>query len=142
MTTAALKESYQVFSKVAAPYLHIVDNKDYEQALELIEELFEDAQDKGDDPINGLITLLGRAIARYEDEVTTLEEFKRQAYEGPADVAMLRLLMDQHKLGVASFAEIGDKSLISRILSGERNLTKKHIKILSERFNISPSLFF
>ena len=142
MTNIALKESYQSFSEVAAPYLHITDDKSYEQALELIEELFEDVQDKDDDPLNGLISLLGHAIARYEEGIEALEEFNKQTNDGPADVAMLRLLMDQHQLGVASFPEIGDKSLISKILSGKRNLTKNHIKLLSERFNINPSLFF
>lgn len=142
MANLALKESYQSFSKVAAPYLHIIDDKSYTQALELIEELFEDAQDKDDDPLNGLISLLGQAIARYEEGIEELEEFKKQANDGAADVVMLRLLMDQHQLGVANFPEIGDKSLISRILSGKRNLTKQHITLLSERFNINPSLFF
>ncbi len=33
-------------------------------------------------------------------------------------------------------------SLVSRILSGERNLTKKHIQALSKRFGISPAGFF
>lgn len=142
MANLALKESYQSFSKVAAPYLHIIDDKSYTQALELIEELFEDAQDKDDDPLNGLISLLGQAIARYEEGIEALEEFRKQANDGAADVVMLRLLMDQHQLGVANFPEIGDKSLISRILSGKRNLTKQHIILLSERFNINPSLFF
>ena len=60
----------------------------------------------------------------------------------PSDIAMLRVLMDQHGLGVADFPEIGDKSLLSRILSGSRNLTKQHIKKLSRRFGVEPGMFF
>ena len=142
MANAALKESYQIFSKVAGPYLHIEGDESYEQALANLEELFEEVADHDDDPLNGLISLLGQAITHYEDGIESLAAFEKQAHEGPADVAMLRLLIDQHQLGVAAFPEIGDKSLISRILSGERNLTKQHIKTLSERFNVSPSLFF
>ena len=55
---------------------------------------------------------------------------------------MLRLLMDQYDLGVADLPEIGSKSMVSRVLSGERSLNKKHIKALSERFGIDPGLFF
>ena len=57
-------------------------------------------------------------------------------------MAMLRVLMKQHGLGVADFPEIGDKSLVSRILSGSRNLTKQHIQKLAARFGVSANLFF
>jgi HTH-type transcriptional regulator/antitoxin HigA len=50
--------------------------------------------------------------------------------------------MEQHKLGVADLPEIGSKSLVSRILNGERRLTRNHIEALSKRFNINPALFF
>ena len=56
---------------------------------------------------------------------------------------MLRVLIDQHDLTVSDLQdEIGSKSLVSMILSGKRNLTKEHIQRLSQRFHISPSLFF
>lgn len=42
----------------------------------------------------------------------------------------------------ACLPEIGSKSVVSRVLSGERNLTKKHIQALSQRFGISPAVFF
>ena len=32
--------------------------------------------------------------------------------------------------------------MVSRVLSGERGLSKKHIQALSERFGIDPGLFF
>jgi len=142
MEISALKQSYQAFSQIAAPYLQIESNESYKEALEYIEALFEEVADHDDDPLNGLISLLAQAITHYEDGIESLADFEKQAHEGIADVAMMRLIMDQHQLGVADFPEIGDKSLISRILSGERNLTKRHIKILSIRFNVNPALFF
>jgi len=33
-------------------------------------------------------------------------------------------------------------SVVSEVLNGKRELTKEHIKRLSERFNVSPELFF
>jgi len=53
---------------------------------------------------------------------------------------MLRLLMHKHALKGSDFEhEIGKRSYVSLILSGERKLTKEHIE---KRFNISPALFF
>ncbi len=69
-------------------------------------------------------------------------EFENQASEGPTELAMLRLLMDQHHLGMANLPEIGSKSMVSRVWSGERSLSKKHIQALSNRFGIDPALFF
>ena len=62
--------------------------------------------------------------------------------EQPADLAVLRLLMAQHHLGTADLPEIGSKSMVSRVLSGERGLNKNHIRALSRRFGIDPGLFF
>jgi len=143
MTTAnTILTSYQAFADEAAPWLHIIDDVHYEEALALIETLLEQARDDPDDPLNGLIELLTQAIANYEAEQEPLQAFHQQAQSVPADVAILRLLMEQHHLGTADFPEIGDKSLISRIARGERNLTKQHIEKLAARFQIAPGSFF
>lgn len=139
MTSA---RALQDLAAIAAPYLHITDPVHYEEALALVEALMEDAQDSEDDPLNRVIDLVAQAIGRYERDIETLEAFETQASEIPADVAMLRVLMKQHGLGVADFSEIGDKSLVSRILSGSRNLTKQHIRKLAARFGVSESMFF
>lgn len=140
--TDTILDAYQVFADKAAPYLHIKDEEHYEEALSLIETLMEQAGDDATDPLNGLIELLSHAVADYEDQQESLTAFEIEAESVPPDVAMLRLLMEQHRLGTADFPEIGDKSLLSRIVRGERNLTKKHIEKLAERFGIGAGLFF
>lgn len=65
-----------------------------------------------------------------------------RAHKEKNNLAVLRLLMDQYSLGTNDLPEIGSKSMVSRVLSGERALSKNHIKALSERFNIDPDLFF
>jgi len=142
MTAIAFKDACHSFAQAAAPYLHITDEQHYEEALELIESLLEEAEDSHDDPLNGVIELLSRAIESYENKDAEMTAFEQRAMTQPSDVAMLRLLMDQHKLGTADLPEIGSKSMVSRVLSGERSLNKNHIKALAERFHISPSLFF
>ena len=142
MSAVAFKEACHRFAQVAAPYIPIKNDEHYREALELIESLLEEAQDAPDDPINSVIDLLGRAIETYENRDEELATFEKRAMEQPADLAMLRLLMAQHHLGTADLPEIGSKSMVSRVLSGERGLNKSHIRALSRRFGIDPGLFF
>lgn len=142
MTAVAFKEACHSFAQAAAPYIPIKDDAHYEEALELIESLLEEAEDSPDDPINAVIDLLSRAIETYENRDEELAAFEKRAMAQPADLATLRLLMAQHHLGTADLPEIGSKSMVSRVLSGERSLNKNHIKALSQRFHIDPGLFF
>ncbi len=142
MTAAAFKNTCHSFAQDAKPYFHITDNKHYEEALDLVENLLEEAEDSSDDPLNVIIDMLSHAIEAYEKTDKDLSAFEKQALGQPADLAMLRLLMDQHGLGTADLPEIGSKSMVSRVLSGERDLSKKHIQGLSKRFGINPGLFF
>ena len=142
MTALAFKETCHDFVQAAAPYLHITDDAHYAETLELIETLLEEAEDSLDDPINAIIEMLSRSIEAYENQDPELAAFESRAVNQPADLATLRVIMDQHHLGTADLPEIGSKSMVSRVLSGERSLNKNHISALSKRFNISPSLFF
>jgi HTH-type transcriptional regulator/antitoxin HigA len=49
--------------------------------------------------------------------------------------------MEEHGLDQNHLPEIGSQSLVSKILNGERKLTVEHIKYLSKRFGVSPSVF-
>lgn len=140
--SAVLKTAFEKFAGIAAPVLDIRDDDHYTAALELIDELMAESDDRPDNPLNVMIGILARAISDYESRDPEIAEFEALAMQEPSDIALLRVLMDQHGLGVADFPEIGDKSLISRILSGSRNLTKQHIEKLSRRFGIEPGMFF
>ncbi len=142
MNTLAFKTACHDFAQIAAPYLHIKDAGHYEETLALIESLLEEVKDCADDPMNAVIDLLAHSIENYENKDKALADFETRAMEQPADLAVLRLLMDQHHLGTADLPEIGSKSMVSRVLSGERSLNKNHIKALSEHFGIDPGLFF
>ena len=142
MTAVAFKDACHSFAQAAAPYFHITDDEHYKEALELVENLLEEAEDSPDDPLNAIIEMLRHAIKAYENEDEELVVFEKRAMDQPADLATLRLLMDQHGLGTADLPEIGSKSMVSRVLSGKRSLNKKHIQALAERFGIDPGLFF
>jgi HTH-type transcriptional regulator/antitoxin HigA len=89
-----------------------------------------------------------RSLTRAEKELADLlthliMDFEEKRYRlprtGPLDV--LRFLMDAHGLRQKDLVDLfGTPSIVSEILSGKRELSKSHIKRLSERFYASPEL--
>ena len=75
-----------------------------------------------------------------------IEDFEEKEYPmprraGPVDI--LRHLMDANDLRQTDLLDVfGTASVISEVLKGKRELSKNHISKLSERFHISPALFF
>ena len=111
---------------------------DYEDALALMDELIDDYENN-----RPLIELLSNSIQRWEDRSEVFSEFNERINSEDPAVATLRLLMSQYQLGGSDLPEIGSKSLVSKILNQcGRQLTRQHIAALSERFEISPALFF
>ncbi len=133
-----LKQKAVDFFSEAGFVSRIHSEKEYEQALELMEELIEDY-----DKYLPLIEVLSISIEKWEEESDDFSDFNARI-EGLDDgVAVLRTLMDQHHLKADDLkSELGSKSLVSMILNGSRNLTRDHIQALSQRFKISPSAFF
>lgn len=119
------------------PFLSVNPTKeDYQDALDLVEYLIEH------DPDNPLIDMLTAKIDRYENASPEFAEFNARVASIPSGVALLRTLMDQHKLTQSDLEnEVGKKSLVSRILSGQRSLTLDHMRALSRRFNVPVSAF-
>ena len=137
MGFAVIKEKARELFEEASFVAHIKNDEDYEQALSLMEELIEDYDNQ-----KSLIDVLCVSVAHWEDSSPEFARFNENIENISGDLALLRTLMEQYDLGVADVPEIGTKSLVSRVLSGERNLTRKHIEALSRRFDISPALFF
>jgi HTH-type transcriptional regulator/antitoxin HigA len=138
-----LTRSFLGFASEASNILHIKTEQDYNEALETIEHLFSEAKDEVDDPLNDLIDIISRAIEKYELSQENIISFHKEANHINQGISVLRVLIEQHSLTLTAFKdEIGSKSLVSMILNGKRNLTKEHIGKLSERFNLSPAIFF
>ena len=89
-------------------------------------------------------------LTRAEKELAELltlliEDFESKRYKLPRakPVEILRFLMDQHGLKQKDLVDVfGTRSIVSEVLSGKRKLNKEHIQRLSERFHISPEVFF
>lgn len=130
------------FTKVAAPILSLSDEQAYEDALMMVEHLMDSVGEERNKPENILIGLLAHAIEEYESKDEEISDFVDQSRAARGDIVMLRMIIEQHQLTLSDLPEIGHKSLVSKILSGERNLTRSHIEKLSKRFHIDPGLFF
>lgn len=138
MSYAALKKNAQQLSEQASFIVEITNDEEYAQALSLMDEVVDDYDNN-----LVLIELLSVSIDRWESSSPEFTQFNNRISSGEPGVSLLRLLMDQHNLGVADLPEIGSKSLVSKILNErDRQLTKQHIDLLSRRFSISPALFF
>ncbi|MBV6818653.1 helix-turn-helix domain-containing protein [Rahnella sp. PD12R] len=110
--------------------------QDYHKALELVEYLLMN------NPTSPLLDIVSNKITAYENTLPQVIAFREEMEALPGGVAVLATLMDQYGLKQSDFAgEIGGKSLVSRILRGERKLTVEHIGKLAARFGISPALF-
>jgi HTH-type transcriptional regulator/antitoxin HigA len=74
-----------------------------------------------------------------------IEDFEAKNYRLPraSPLEAIVFLMDQHGLKQKDMLDIfGTPSIVSEVLSGKRAIHKEHISRLSERFHVSPELFF
>ena len=137
MNVAMLKEQAKTLFSSASFITHICNEQDYKSALELMDELIEDYDEQ-----KPLIEILSISIEKWEEESQEFSEFNAQIESLDNGLAVLRVLMDQHKLNTTDFKnEIGGKSMVSMILNKRRKLSLEHIKALADRFSVPPQLF-
>jgi HTH-type transcriptional regulator/antitoxin HigA len=77
--------------------------------------------------------------------VLIIQDFEKRTYKVDAatPIDVIEELMAANKLKNKDLVGIfPTESVVSEILSGKRGLTVEHIKRLSERFNVSPAVFF
>lgn len=85
-----------------------------------------------------------RAARLLDLVINNIELYERRAYplEPLGAAEMLAYLMEQHDLTQSDLPELGSQPHVSKILSGERNLTKDQIGALAKRFGVSPAVFY
>jgi len=107
--------------------LQLLKNKnDYDNAIERLEELW-DAKE-GTDEFNEL-ELLGLLIEKYEEEHYKIDT--------PTPIAAIKFRMAQEGLLQKDLIlAIGNKTTVSRILKGTRNLTVDNVRKLHQQFKI------
>lgn len=119
---------------VVSKYLSVPSNEDeLNRLIEFSDYLMDSIGDNENDERLALLDTLGALIAEYE---------RNHIPEPQGDpIECLRFLMDEHGLKQRDLIEIGSPGVVSEILSGKRELNKRQIKALSERFNCNPNVF-
>lgn len=74
-----------------------------------------------------------------------IERYEEANYPMPKGdpIEVLRYLMESNQLSQRDLIpEFGVESTVSSVLSGKRQLNRDHIARLSDRFHVSPAVFF
>jgi HTH-type transcriptional regulator/antitoxin HigA len=82
-----------------------------------------------------LAELLTVLINEYEE--------KHHDLGAATPIEVIEELMAGNRLRQKDLVDVfGTESVVSEVLNGKRELNKEHIKRLSERFGVSPAIFF
>ncbi|MBF0290179.1 MAG: helix-turn-helix domain-containing protein [SAR324 cluster bacterium] len=109
------------------------NEKDLNELVELCDYLIDQTGGDEEHSLMELLDIVGTLIENYESQ--HIPEPQGDA------IGCLKYLMQEHGLKQKDLTELGSPGVISEILSEKRELNKRQIKALSERFNCSPAIF-
>ncbi|WP_426186236.1 helix-turn-helix domain-containing protein [Pseudomonas sp. NFXW11] len=137
---ATLAELHGVLERLRGEFVHgIKTPADYARATLLLDELTD-----------------GRELSKVEERILLELEDKMLAYQRDSEqfrqanaafvascspVQLLKDLMETLGLTGSDLPEIGDKTAVSKVLSGNRPISHKMAYALAERFSMEPSAF-
>jgi len=94
------------------------------------------------DKHKSFIDLLWPLIESWESTADEFKQLNEAIAALDSKVSLLATLMDQHNLSTTDFKyEIGDKSIVSMILNGSKELSLSQVKNLCVRFDLPEKLF-
>jgi HTH-type transcriptional regulator/antitoxin HigA len=111
----------------------IRDHADYDNAIEMLDSLvgFELNEDQND-----YLVVLTTLVGAYEDEQYAIDTSDISGLDS------LKHLLEQNNMNASDLGELlGNRSLGSKMLRGEREMSKAHLRILAERFKVDAGLF-
>jgi HTH-type transcriptional regulator/antitoxin HigA len=109
------------------------NQKEYNRLVHILDSVIDEVGENESHPLASLMETLGSLIESYEDQ--NIPEIEGR----PGDT--LKTLMEEHGLKQSDIPEIVSQGVISEILSGKRQFSVRQIKLLSNRFNVSPAVF-
>ena len=133
MMNIQLKEIAKVWPEIQDMFSVPHNEKDYKKLVNLLDSLIDEVGNNELHPLASLMETLGTFIEAYEAQNIPDQD------GNPIDT--LRALMEEHGIKQSDLSEIGSQGVVSEILSGRRQLNVRQIKLLSERFNVSPAVF-
>ena len=131
--TIQIKEIAKVWPEIQTVFSVPHNKKNYKKLLNLLDSLIDEVGNNERHPLSSLMETIGSLIETYESQ--NIPEIEGN----PADT--LNSLMQEHGLKQSDLPEIGSQGVLSEILSGKRQLNARQIKLLSQRFKVSPAVF-
>lgn len=118
------------------PLQPITSKGQHELSLKVLEKLisYKNGESSSDEGIELYLKTLTELVGDYE----------KNHYEAPAvsGAEMLAYLMELQGLNQNDLSDcLGGQSVVSKILSGTRELNIRQIKTLAKRFKVSPQVF-
>ena len=116
--------------------IHIPQNdEEYKEMTDILFKLARKVDDNKDHPLFPAMELLTLSIEHYDNEHFQIAE--------AAGVSILKYFMEEFDLKQKDLQnELGTQGVVSEILHGKRKLNRNKIERLSERFFVSPAVFF
>jgi len=126
-------DQIQTYWQNISPLLSIRNEREYDAAVERMNELLDEIGTDENHPLYSLLDTLGTLIEAYEEDHHAIPD------ANGADV--LRFIMGEHGLTQSELPEVGSQGVVSEILNGKRELNVRQIRALAKRFKVSASAF-
>lgn len=129
-----MTKEIQVHWQVVGPMLTIHNEDEYDSAVGRLNTLIDEVGTNEAHPLYELLDTLGTLIHAYEEA--------HMIIPASSGIDALKYLMDEHGLKQSDLPEVGSQGVVSEILTEKRQLNVRQIQVLSQRFNVSPAVFF
>lgn len=116
------------------PLFVIRNETEYDQAVEHLNEMIDEIGTDENHPLYEMLDTLGTIIHAYEAQNEPIPDVSGRE--------ILQFLMEEHGLRQSDLPEIGSQGVVSEILNGRRELNARQMRLLAERFHVSPAVFF
>lgn len=109
------------------------NDRQYKKLVKILDYLIDEVRDNENHHLYNLMETVSSLIESYERENVKIPDAK--------GIEILKYFMKENNLNQKDLSDLGSQGVVSELLSGKRELNVRQIKILSERFHISPSVF-
>lgn len=128
-----LKKIAKVWPNIQSVFSVPHNENDYNNLVNLLDSLIDEVGNNESHPLSSLMETIGSLIETYE--------FQNYPDIEGDPINALKTLMEEHGLKQSDLPEIGSQGVVSEIISGKRQLNVRQLKLLSERFKVSPVVF-
>ena len=132
--TPIILERWEAFNDVAGPYLGpITVEAEYDAANALLDDITDRMSSPNDPKYINLFRLLSARLHEWETQHEPLPD--------SAPHELLAYLLEEHNLKQTDLANLVDQSTLSKILRGERSISKRLALGLAARFQVNVGVF-